>query len=270
MRYSVNFAMLAAAAATTPAAAQTSEALSPPSVPEWRVDIGAAMLVTPRYAGSDQIRVRPIPYIEATYRDLARATVREGRARLDLTPVRSNGFYLGGEASVLFSQNERIARLPSGFGNIPATPELGAVGGFEVRAFQVEGRVRQALAGHGGATAQVGASLRFPVPGTLKSGRPTILAIGPQATWGDRNYAQRFFGIDADRAQRTGLRRYQPANAWTYGASAAVIQPLWKQLTLIGVGSVSRLTGDAARSPIVRERTNYTAVLALAWRFQSR
>lgn len=262
--------LLAAAAAAPPAAAQTSEALRPPSAPEWRVDVGAATLVTPRYAGSDQTRIRPIPYLEASYRDLARATVRDGRARLDLTPIRSNGFYLGGEAAVLFGQDERIARLPSGFGNIPATPELGAIAGFEVRALQIEGRVRQALAGHGGATAQVGASLRFPVPGTLKSGRPTIIAIGPQATWGDRRYAQRFFGIDAGRGQRTGLRRYDPQDAWAYGGSVALIQPLYRQLTLIGVGSVSRLTGDAARSPIVRERTNYTAVAALAWRFQSR
>ena len=153
MKHPLNIAILAAAAAMTPAAAQTSDALGPPSVPEWRVDIGVATLVTPRYAGSDQSRVRPIPYLEAIYRDLARAAVREKRARLDLTPVRSNGFYLGGEASVLFSQNEQAARLPCGFGNIPPSPEIGAVGGFEVRAFQVEGRVRQALAGHGGATA---------------------------------------------------------------------------------------------------------------------
>ena len=65
------------------------------------------------------------------------------------------------------------------------------------------------------------------------------------------------------------MRRYEPAGALTYGASVAVIQPLWKQLTLIGVGSVSRLTGDAARSPIVRERTNTTAAAALAWRFEN-
>lgn len=262
--------MFAVAAATTPALAQTSAALSPPSVSEWRLDIGAATLVTPRYAGSDQTRVRPIPYVEASYRDLARATVRDGRVRLDLTPVRSNGFYLGGEASLLFGQNERIAQLPAGFGNIPATPELGAVGGFEVQAFQVEGRVRRAIAGHGGATADVAASLRLPLPGTLRSGRPTIIAIGPQASWGDRKYAQRFFGIDPDRAQRTGLRRYDPADALTYGGSVAVIQPLWRQLTFVGVGSVSRLTGDAARSPIVRARTNHSVVLALARRFQSR
>lgn len=270
MRRSLSISLLAAITATAPAAAQTSEALGPQSAPEWRVDIGAATLVTPRYAGSDQTRVRPLPYFEATYRELARATVREGRARLDLTPVRSNGFYLGGEASVLFGQNERIARLPVGFGNIPASPELGVVGGFEVRALQVEGRVRQALAGHGGATAQVGASLRFPFPGTLSSGRPTIIAIGPQATWGDRKFTQRFFGIDAGRAERTGLRPYEPGDAWTYGGSVAVLLPVWKRLTLIGVGSASRLTGDAARSPIVRERTNFTGVLALAWRFQSR
>lgn len=262
--------LLAASAATVPAAAQTSEALSPPSTPEWRVDVGVATLVTPRYVGSDQTRVRPLPYFEASYRDLALATVRDGRARLDLTPLRSSGFYLGGEAAVLFPQNERNARLPVGFGNIPATPELGVVGGFEVRAFQVEGRLRQALGGHDGATAQIGASLRFPVPGTLRSGRPTIVSIGPQATWGDRKFAQRFFGIDAGRAQRTGLSRYESADAWTYGGSVAVIQPLWRQLTLIGVGSASRLTGDASRSPIVRERTNYTGVIALAWRFQRR
>lgn len=262
--------ILAATAGCSPAAAQTSGALSPPAAPEWRVDVGAATLVTPRYAGSDQTRVRPIPYIEASYRDLARATVRDGRARLDLTPVRAGGFYLGGEASVLFPQNERIARLPVGFGNIPASPELGAVAGFEIRAFQIEGRIRQAVAGHDGATAQVGAALRFPVPGTLESGRPTIISVGPQATWGDHKYAQRFFGIDAGRAARTGLRRYDPAGACTYGESVAVIQPLFSKLTLIAVGSANRLTGDAAQSPIVRERTNYTGVLALAWRFESR
>lgn len=262
--------LLVASAAATPAVAQTGAALGPAVTPEWRVDIGAATLVTPRYAGSDQTRVRAIPYLEASYRNLALATVREGRARIDLTPLRSNGFCLGGEASVLFAQSERNARLPAGFGNIPATPELGIVGGFEVRAVQIEGRVRQAVGGHDGATAQIGAALNFPVPGTLRSGRPTIVSIGPQATWGDRKYARRYFGIDAGRAQRTGLRRDEPADALTYGGSIAVVQPLWRRLTLIGVGSVSRLAGDAARAPIVEERTNYTGVIALAWRFESR
>lgn len=256
--------------ASMPAVAQTSGVFSPPELPEWRIDIGAATLVTPRYAGSDETRVRPIPYFEASFRGLALATIREGRARLDLTPVRSNGFYLGAEAALLFGQGERIARLPSGFGDIPASPELGLVAGFEVRAVQIEGRLRQAVAGHRGATADLGASLRFPVPGTLDSGRPTIIAVGPRASWGDRTYAQRFFGIDAGRAQRTGLPRYDLEDALTYGGSIAVVQPLWKQLTLVGVGAASRLTGDAARSPIVQARTNYTAVIALAWRFQGR
>jgi MipA family protein len=237
--------------------------------PTWRVDVGAAMIVSPRYQGADDSRVQALPYLEAAYKDLLLATVRNGRARLDITPLRANGFYAGAEASVLFGQDETDARLP-GFGDVPATADIGLIAGYEVRTFQVEGRVRQALSGHDGLTAELSAALRFPVPGTIGDGkRPTIVSIGPSLDYGSGRYARSYFGIDAPRARALALPLYTPDNAWSYGGSVQVIQPVWRSLTLVAIGSVNRLTGDAARSPIVARKTNVSGIAALAWRFQS-
>jgi outer membrane scaffolding protein for murein synthesis (MipA/OmpV family) len=259
---------LSTAAAGWLASAVHAQPAGPPPTPEWRVDVGAAMLVSPSYQGSDEMRVRPLPYLEAAWRDVALLTVREGRARLDVTPLRANGFYAGAETSLLFGQDESSARLPRGFGDIGASFDLGVVAGFETRAFQAEGRVRKALTGHKGVTAELSAALRFPVPGTLGQGRPTIVSVGPSLRYGDATYTRRYFGIDAARSTRTGLARYDAGDLWSVGGSAVVIQPVWRDLTLVGIGSVTRLTGDASRSPIVRQKTNASGIIALAWRFQ--
>lgn len=249
-------------------AAAPASALEP-AIPAagWRADVGASLLVSPRYAGSDQSQLRVLPYGEVAYKDLLLATVRGGRARLDVVPMRTGGFYAGLEAAVLFDQDESRARLPAGFGDIGAAAEIGVIGGFEVRAFQVEARVRQAVSGHDGLTAELDAKLRFPVPGTLDNDRPTIVSIGPQLTYGDGDFARRYFGIDAGRAARTGLALYTPDQAVSWGGSVMVIQPLYKRLSLVAIGAVNRLSGDAARSPIVEQKTGLTGILAIAWRF---
>jgi MipA family protein len=252
--------LLTAMLAASPAAAQET--------PEWRVDAGAALIAGPRYQGSDDTRLRVLPYLEAAWRDVLLATVREGRARLDVTPLRAGDFYAGGEASVLFGQDERDARLPLGWGDVGASADLGLFAGYATRAVQIEGRVRQALSGHKGLTAELSASLSFPVPGTLDNERPTILSIGPKLAYRDADYTERYFGIDAARSARTRLPLYDAGESWTWGGSVNVIQPVWRDLTLVGIGSVTRLTGTASRSPIVRDKTNVSGVLALAWRFQ--
>jgi MipA family protein len=238
--------------------------------PTWRLDVGGALLIAPRYEGSDDMQLQPLPYVEAAYRDLLLATVRNGRARLDITPLRSGGFYAGVEAAVLFGQDETEARLPTGFGDIDAAPELGLVAGYRSRVWQMEARVRQAVSGHDGFTAEATAAVSVPI-GRPRSGggAPTILSIGPSLTYGDRSYAQTYFGIGPDRAIRTGLPAFEPGSYWSAGGSAVLVQPLWRNLSLVAVGSVSHLIGDSAGSPIVETKTNFSGVVAIAWRFSS-
>jgi MipA family protein len=254
------FSGLAAIALLLPLSVQAEES-------DWRIDVGGGMVIAPRYTGSSDTTVKAIPYGEAAYKDLALATVRGGRALIEITPLRRSGFYAGIESSVLFGQDETKARLPAGFGDIGAAAEIGVLAGFEVRAFKIDGRVRQAVSGHKGMTADFSASVRFPVPGTLNNSRPTIVSVGPTMSYGDGDYANRYFGIDTGRAGRTGLAVFEPDNVWSYGGSAMVIQPIWKNLSLVAIGSYSRLNGDAARSPIVQDRGGVFGLVAIAWRF---
>lgn len=62
------------------------------------------------------------------------------------------------------------------------------------------------------------------------------------------------------------LGTYDPAGGLReVTGSATVGYVLTRRLALVGVASVTRLTDEAARSPLVAQRTTWTVISALAW-----
>jgi outer membrane protein len=100
-----------------------------------------------------------------------------------------------------------------------------------------------------------------------------MLSAGPQVTWADDNYTQTYFGLTPAQAASAVLP-YAPYAAdggvKDYGLGAMVMVPLDEQWTVTGLLSVSRLTGDAADSPIVAvhgSETQFTAGVFVGYRF---
>ncbi|MBC7736783.1 MAG: MipA/OmpV family protein [Candidatus Saccharibacteria bacterium] len=99
--------------------------------------------------------------------------------------------------------------------------------------------------------------------GTVVEGSLGVVKIAPlwkfggglSATWGSDRYQQAFFDVSAADAASTGLSPYSAdAGLVSVGLSGFASHDLSAQLSLNLFASVSRLTSDAANSPLVADR----------------
>lgn len=85
-----------------------------------------------------------------------------------------------------------------------------------------------------------------------------FMTAGPGVTWADEDYTDTFFGTPA----------YEAGSGWNavrFGVGAGYrIDARWSLGSRV---SISRIVGDAADSPITRDRTPYGAALFASYRF---
>ena len=93
-------------------------------------------------------------------------------------------------------------------------------------------------------------------------------SAGPGITWASDDYMTTFFGVTPEQSTRSGLPVYEAkagVHALRFGVGAGYrIDRRWSLGGRIGT---SRLEGDAAASPITRDRTQNLAALFASYRF---
>lgn len=113
----------------------------------------------------------------------------------------------------------------------------------------------------GGLRLNAGVGYRYP----LSESTHWDASLG--TAWGSRTYLQNRYGIAPDVAASSGRPAYLLGSGWeSMGLGlqlTSVLSPNW---VAFGGLSVSRLQGEAARSPLVGQRTVYGASVGLAWR----
>ena len=144
------------------------------------------------------------------------------------------------------------------------------VGGFaEYFAFdhlRARTELRQAIDGHGGFVAALGADV-YGEASVLK------LSFGPRINVGNNRYANAYFSITPLEATINGrLEPYQATGGFTAaGGLATARYDLTPQLNATVYGGLQRLTGSVAGSPIpnlIGSRSWFTAGLAISRSFE--
>ncbi len=113
----------------------------------------------------------------------------------------------------------------------------------------------------GGMRAGGGVSYRYPVSDA------TQLDFGLSAGWADARYMKTHFGISPEAAQLVGRAPYSLGSGME-GIQAGVkfTTALNKRWVVFGGVDLSRLQGDAARSPLVGRPITHTVNLGIAYR----
>lgn len=250
---------LAACTLAAPAAAVE------PVAPEWTIILGAGGLHAPRFEGSSRYRLRPLPVVDIRWRDVAFASFRDG---IGVNLVREGGLTAGPLAKFRFARKESDDRRAlRGLGRVDHALE---VGGF-VR--YVEGpllaglELRQDVAGgHRGAIAE--ADLRY----RQRFADAVSGSVGVSAAATSGRWMRSYFGIDGGQSAASGLPVYRPrAGFKSVGASASLSWRPLDPVALTVTTGYARLVGDAARSPIVRDRgspNQLSAGLFLSYRLE--
>ncbi len=242
--------------------------------------IGVGAAVTPRYEGSGDYQLIPAGAVRGKVSGISFSTA--GTALFtDLVPS-SGGtgwkFVLGPVARLTLNRSSRrITRDPAivALGRIPPAAELGAHVGFSrtgVITSAYDNLTFDLAAAHDVSSVHdsliVTPSVNYGTP----LSRKVFVGVSAGATYVGRGYAQRYFGVDNRQFLASGLPAYTIGSGFkdvTLGALAnfSLTGDLRKGLSLFMIGSGSRLLSDFARSPVVRDRTQYFAGAGLAYTF---
>lgn len=217
---------------------------------------GAVVLNAPRYAGSDQERLRVLPSVDYQWRDGWFAGVVTG---LGYRAFGDNGQVYGLRLSMDFGREEDDSSALRGMGDLKPRLLAGAFYNQELG---------------GGLT----------LSSSLRTGRGTLLdlgvswghnlgpnlrfAAGAAVSWADTRSNQSYFGVNAAQSQASGYAVFSPgAGLRDVRASASVIYrplPNWSLTATLGQGS---LRGDIRRSPLVRDSSPQSLILTLGHHF---
>jgi MipA family protein len=245
-------------------AAQAQEFGGPPPDAPMRGDFelvaGGGISHGPRYLGSDEQRTRALPFIAARWSNGWFAGIGGVGWRYSAGGPFSAGVRLGAD----FGREEDDANALRGLGDIKRRPEIGAFASWRIVGPVSLGTSFRYGSGNDSKGLLADLSLR----GALPLGGGHRLFGGATATWANREWTQGYFGIDAAQAARSGYAPYSPEAGWrdvafNVGWGWQVMPQLGVQL---GVGG-RRLVGDAASSPIVRDRDGTSVFGSLSWRF---
>jgi MipA family protein len=220
--------------------------------------VGIGVGTTPDYEGSDDYAVIPLPFFDMSYQGFG---------------LRSNG--LGIEADILpFDgldagpilrydmgrdddvKDSFVKRLPEVDGSMEVGGFIGT--GLPLRMIGMDSdaiitarlEVMQGLnGGHEGATATGSLGLVAPLSPDL------TLISSVSTTYMSGDYADAYFSISGPASAASGLGAFEAeAGFKDVSVSAIVDYALTENVSLNAIGSYSRLIGDAADSPIVKDR----------------
>jgi len=231
----------------------------------WRNQWGLGVIANPATVGSDNYNITPVPYLDFRYFD------DKGTKYFANIPQGIGGYFYRSrdrESGRFFSAGMGIA---PGFNvrddSIPGLKDVGVAAETRLylelgnRRWTASATVAQDVgSGHEGAYVDLSAAYR----GRLEKLKG-FYAVGPVVRFGDDTYKQSLFGISAEESAASGLSEFTAdANFERVGLQGLLSLPLgdskWR---VTGILRASQLTGDAADSPLVNEKTQLFFLTAI-------
>jgi outer membrane protein len=94
------------------------------------------------------------------------------------------------------------------------------------------------------------------------------LGLGVAATFANAEYMQSYFGVTAAQAARSGYALYKPdAGLRDVRANLSLSYRFNPNISATAGVSTSTLLGDVSNSPLVRQKSTTTGLLAVAFSF---
>ncbi len=241
-----------------PAAAQYQGIVSlPPVGPgDSRLLLGVSAISRPAYLGAEDRVLTVLPLIDYANKNGFFASTGTG---VGYSFVNTLATQAGIRVIPQFGRREADASALRGMGDIDWGVEASAYLTQHLsRNWTVGANVR---AGGRGGELDIGARYNTMLAPT------TFMTAFVFATAANSKSQQTWYGVDDQQSLASGYAPYAPGagfrNIQTGISANHAINERW---IVIGGASVGRLLGEAADSPIVRDRTYYTALLALAYR----
>lgn len=238
---------------------------------KWGFSGGGGAAISPHYSGDDDYAVSALPFARVSYDDIFYVSVPEG-ANIKL--FEHNGFSALAMAKFTFDREEdgrapfRVAGKRTtdliGLGDVAASVELGGTMKYSFGNWTLAGAARQAVSGHDGLVGEISASYSTMIRGY---GPPIRVSFGPSLNFGDSDYMNAYYGVNAVQSAASGLDPFTASSGlYSVGLSLSATAPVTDRSAIFLQGSLSQLIGDAANAPLVTERGHPTqAFIGAFW-----
>lgn len=224
---------------------------------EWNVVVGAGAMYAPKFEGSDEFEVSPVPVFSARIGD--RVSVDPTGLSVDI--LQSGGVTLSIKGGYELGRDEDDSDHLRGLGEIDAGGVIGGKLSYQLGPAEFYASIDKTIGGSDGLLGKFGANVsqrydRF------------ILSAGASATLADDNHMESYFGVTSEQSARSGLSQYDAgAGLKRFDVEASVTYMATGNWLIRGQAGVGFLTGDAADSPIVQDDVQPSAMLMVGYKF---
>ncbi|TNM61633.1 MipA/OmpV family protein [Aliirhizobium smilacinae] len=224
----------------------------------WSLIVGAGAIYEPEYEGGKDFQIQPVPFVVFSYGEWLEIDPRG----VTITALRHDGFALAAKVGYEGGRDDDDADRLEGLGDIDFAATVGAKASYNWNGFEIYASVDQTINGSESLIGTFGAEYQAPVTERL------ILGAGVEAVVANDKHMESYFGVTAAQSARSGLSEYKAeAGLKRVNVSASAIYMLSENWLVRGEAGVGFLTGDAADSPIVEEKTQPSASLFVGYKF---
>jgi len=251
------------------AIAVDTEDLTPPPEPsrfgrfeqklaDWHVVLGGGAIIVPKYEGSNEFKVMPVPFISATFLD----TVRIDPTGANVALYEQGPFELSARLGYDMGRKEDDSDHLRGLGDVDMGAIVGAKAAVKFGPAEIFAQLDKTIGGSDGLEGTLGIEVTQPLSQSL------MVGASASVVFADEKYMQAYFGVTPEQSARSGLARYD-AGAGLKRADFSIsatymLNPKWMVRGQAGVGI---LAGDAADSPVVVDKVQPTGMLLVGYRF---
>lgn len=226
---------------------------------QFVIDLGLGASVGPRYDGSDEYLVQPVPII-----GFSRVTL-PGIGQFGGAPEPRRGFFVFPTFDYIGSRNSSDSRDLRGTKDVDWALAVGGGVGYRYDFWRVFAQVDYGFNGYSGWRGQVGADV-IAEPADRWS-----LSFGPRLAWAGNQYMDTYFSVSNSKSAASN-GRLDPYSAdgglRALGVAAIASYAVTDKVFLIGNARYDLLIGDAGDSPIVEvgDENQLTVGLGISYR----
>lgn len=228
---------------------------------DWEVSLGLGLAYAPEYEGSDDSETEALPYFEAIWRETFFLNVDE----LGVNLYQGDSASLSAAVGIEEGRDEDDSDNLRGLGDIDRSATLTLSTEFDLGLVVPNISVTSHNGGTDGVQAVIGVETIIPLAvltGSMDSDNleyagfndGPVFTLGLSADWADEDYNGGFFGVTAAQSTHSGLPRYTVGAGFkSLNLELNFLYPIDESWSINGIVSYTKLIGDVADSPIVKD-----------------
>jgi len=227
---------------------------------DWVVRLGAFGLVTPKYQGSDQHKIRAFPVIDIEYKEIFFLNPVKG---LGAWVWRGSNTRVGTSLAYRSGRDEDDSSRLEGLGDVDGGMTTNLYLEWESRPWSASLQYsRQVTGDDKGGLLDLSAGYGFRLVG------PFFLKPSLKLKLADSDYNESYFGVTSRQSANSGLPAYDASGGVnSVGAGLFGMMILSKHWSLQTILNYERLLGDAEDSPVVQSKHQLRGGLGITYQF---